>query len=273
MSTLTGVYVATAGPGSGGGGSSSALLASNNVWTGTNQFDNTVTIGSGVAKVVVTSGATDVTYSNTAGAGSNTAHSFSQPVSVNGRVTCTSVSNSGSYLCSSFSTFVGVNGGARVTFENGFSTTTLFFQMTAGRSRVANNVTNVTTTPANITGLSATVRAGRFYTGEVVLYCDSATAADGLRFDFDGGTATMTAFIVQGTIADDVSVRPLARTTALATDITDTTSTGSCLVVFKFYFTCNAAGTFIPRFAKEADAAGATATVTAGSYMWMEDTP
>lgn len=148
-----------------------------------------------------------------------------------------------------------------------------WMQNSAGRSRVASNVTNTTVTPANVTGLSATLIAGRKYTGELVLYCDEATAADGLRIDFDGGTATMTSFLAQGWLSDDTSTRPLARATALATDITDSTITGSTVVNIKFALVCNVAGTFIPRVAKEADAAGATLTVTANSYMWLEDTP
>lgn len=142
---------------------------------------------------------------------------------------------------------------------------------TGGNSRVTTNVTTVSITPADITGLSATLIAGRTYAGRLVVMCAAATAADGFRFDFDGGAATATDFRAMGTIADTASVRPLAMTSALATDLVDTTTTGDAIAVIDFTITCNAAGTFIPRFAKEADAAGATNTVYRGSYMLITD--
>lgn len=149
-----------------------------------------------------------------------------------------------------------------------------WLQNSAGRSRVTtSDVTNITITPANITGLSATLIAGRKYAGEMVLFCSEATAADGLRLDYDGGTATMTSFLAQGYLSDDGGFQAIARTTALATDTTNTTITGSTVVVVRFAFVCANAGTFIPRFAKEADAAGAALTVTVGSYMMIEDMP
>lgn len=142
---------------------------------------------------------------------------------------------------------------------------------TGGDSRVTGNVTTVSITPAAITGLTATLIAGRTYSGRLVVMCSAATAADGFRFDFDGGAATATDFRAMGTIADTASVRPLAMTSALATDLVDTTTTGDAIATIDFTITCNVAGTFIPRFAKEADAAGATNTVYRGSYMLITD--
>lgn len=159
----------------------------------------------------------------------------------------------------------------------GDNTTAGWIQNSAGESRVTtSNVTTVSITPANITGLSATVIASRKYRGELVVYCSEATAADGLRIDFDGGAATMTSFIAQGSVQDDTSVRGMGangRTTAIATDFVETTITGNTIMRLTFAFVVNAAGTFIPRVAKEADAAGATLTVTVGSYMTLEDQP
>jgi hypothetical protein len=148
-----------------------------------------------------------------------------------------------------------------------------WLQVSAGRRRVAGDATNATVTPANLTDLTASLKAGRKYLGELVLFCSEATAADGLRLDFDGGTATVTSFVAQGWLSDDTSTRPLARVTALATDIVDSTITGSTVVTIKFSLVCNAAGTFVPRFAKEADAAGAALTVAANSYLFIEDVP
>ena len=85
------------------------------------------------------------------------------------------------------------------------------------------------------------------------------------------GPSSATDFRAMGTIADTASVRPLAMTSALATDLVDTATTGDAIATIDFTITCNAAGTFIPRFAKEADAAGATNTVYRGSYMLITD--
>lgn len=145
-----------------------------------------------------------------------------------------------------------------------------FIQNTAGDKRVAADGTNVTTTPAT-TGLSVTVAAARHYAFECVLYVEDVTAADGLRVDFDGGTATMAAFIQNGQIWDTAGVRSLPQTTAIATDVTDTTTTGAAMAVFKGFFSVTDAGTFIPRYAKEADAAGATITLRRGSHLRVWD--
>lgn len=164
----------------------------------------------------------------------------------------------------------GLSGGG----GSSFLSVSKWVQLAAGRSRVTTtDVTTVSITPSAITGLTATVVAGRKYFGELVVFCSEATAVDGLRLDFDGGTATMTSFEAQGYVTDTIGVRSLARTSALATDITDTTTTGDSMAVVKFAFVVNAGGTFIPRVAKEADAAGATLTVKVNTHMWIEDCP
>lgn len=62
---------------------------------------------------------------------------------------------------------------------------------------------------------------------------------------------------------------------ALATDLTATalSGTGVNVIEVEFAFVCNAAGTFIPRIAKNADAAGATLTIAANSFMELQDAP
>lgn len=150
-----------------------------------------------------------------------------------------------------------------------------WIQNTAGLSRVATAVTNATTTPAAITGLSATVIASRKYTGKLVLFASCPTAADGIIIDFDGGAATMTSF--QAAVTSNVQGATLGTTvsSALATDINATALNGTdvnCIVI-TFGFVVNAAGTFIPRVAKNADAGGATLTVAANSFMELQDAP
>jgi len=150
-----------------------------------------------------------------------------------------------------------------------------WLQNAGGLSRVASAVTNVTTTPAAITGLSATLIAGRKYTGKLVVFASCATAADGLIIDFDGGAATMTSF--QAAVTGNVQGATLGTTVsaALSTDLNATAlnGTGVNCIVIEFGLVCNAAGTFIPRVAKNADAGGATLTVAANSFMELQDAP
>lgn len=163
-------------------------------------------------------------------------------------------------------------GAAGVVVITDGATGTGWIQNSAGRARRTTSTTNVTITPAT-TGLSVALAAGRTYQFKLVIYTTNVTAADGLRVDFDGGTATATAFIQNGIVTDTAGVRSLPQTTALATDVTDTTTTGAAMSVFEGTITVNTAGTFIPRFAKEADAAGATITIQAGSCLVVEDMP
>jgi hypothetical protein len=144
-----------------------------------------------------------------------------------------------------------------------------------GTSRVSgSDVTNATATLANITGLSATLVAGRFYFIRMVLKGINSTATDGLQFDFNGGTATATAFwMAAGILASGgTDVVGTNVSTSLAGVINFTTFTGESGIVFEGYIQCNAAGTLIPRFAENSHTAG-TATVRVGSKMELIDTP
>lgn len=147
----------------------------------------------------------------------------------------------------------------------------LGFLQHAGQSRVAADVTNTTTTMAAITGLSATVVSGRHYTGRLIVFCSNSVAADGLKFDFDGGSAAMTSFRAHGTLFDTALLLS-SQTTALATDFVAATVTGSAVFECHFGFTPSGNGTFIPRFAENATTTG-TATATRNSYMILDDTP
>jgi hypothetical protein len=156
-------------------------------------------------------------------------------------------------------------------FTNGSSGTG--WMQTAGISRVNANVTNITATPAAITGLSSTVLAGRKYAGTITLIAKNSTAAEGLQFDFNGGSATFTNIefgleatppgVTLGVVISSAAATALTATTATTTD-----------VVYTIYFTCviNAAGTIIPRFAEVSHTSG-TATVVLGSSMRLEDIP
>ena len=150
-------------------------------------------------------------------------------------------------------------------------TTGGWVQQGGGHKRVAGDATNATATPANITDLTITVVAARKYGCRVVLYANDSVAAEGLRFDFDGGTATMTSFRAHGTLFDTALLLS-TQTTALATDFNAATATGDSMFEAYFGFVVNVAGTVIPRFAQSVHTTG-TATIYANSFMTCEDLP
>lgn len=157
---------------------------------------------------------------------------------------------------------------------DGNGTNPTWLQQTAARSRVNGNVDNITNVMANITGLSATLIAGRKYTGELILKCVNTTAAEGIAVDFDGGNATMTSFAAgAGVLTGGTRVIVNEVSSALATDFDWSTITGETWIIVKFTLVCNAAGTFIPRFRESTAHTSGTATISLGSYMWLEDTP
>lgn len=149
-----------------------------------------------------------------------------------------------------------------------------WLQQTGARARNTAAVTNTGTTLASLSDLSLTLVAGRKYFGELRLFVNDATAADGLKIDLNGGTATMTS--IEFGISEALGATVGTRTsTALATAVTLTAlpDTNDLIVTIPITLVCNAAGTFIPRQAKNSDAGGATLTVRAGSYLWLEDSP
>lgn len=159
-----------------------------------------------------------------------------------------------------------------VTATNGGGTASGYLQNGGGSKRNTADVTNATTTFSNLSDLTFTVAAGRKYCGRLVVRCSDSTAADGIKFDFAGGTATMTTFNagvvgnVQGATAGTTV------SAALATALTFTAMNGTTdhWIVIEFSFVVNAAGTVIPRFAQNAHSAG-TATAALGSYLQCED--
>jgi hypothetical protein len=150
-----------------------------------------------------------------------------------------------------------------------------WLQNQAGRARVTANVTNATATMANLTDLSITFIGGRKYTGILTFFAKNSTPGEGLQFDLNGGTATMTSF--EAGFASTPPGTGLAlgtlTTTSLGTALTVNTATsGDAIYTIPITLVCNAGGTFIPRFAELSHSSG-TATVELGSYLWMEDMP
>lgn len=146
-----------------------------------------------------------------------------------------------------------------------------WIQNTAGSLRVNADATNATATMSNLTDLTATLVAGRKYAFKLILYCADSVAAEGIKVDFDGGTATMTSFRAHGTIFDTALLLS-TQTTAIATDFAVATVTGDSMIEIHGGMVVNAAGTFIPRFSQNTHATG-TATVYLNSHLLIEDIP
>ena len=142
-------------------------------------------------------------------------------------------------------------------------------QLTGLCKQLASDATNATTTMANLTGLTVNLVAGKKYSGKLVIYCANSLAADGAKFDLDGGSATMTTFRAHGTLFDTALLLS-QQTSALATDFAQGTVTGDAMFEVHFSFVCNAAGTLIPRFAGNAAVSG-TLTAYKCSYITMEN--
>lgn len=144
---------------------------------------------------------------------------------------------------------------------------------TDGKKRVATNQTNATATMQNLADLSTPVLAGRKYAGFLTQIAKNSAAAEGLQFDFGGGTATMTNF--QALLVGTAIGTTLGVTTssALGTALTATVATTTDVAYLIYVtFVVNAAGTLVPRFAEVSHAAG-TATVELGSSLILEDVP
>lgn len=150
-----------------------------------------------------------------------------------------------------------------------------WLQMTPGRKRNTANVNNATAVMSNLADLSVTLLAGRKYTGRLVVFAKNSTAAEGLQFDFNGGTATMTSFEAGFAATPPGSGLALGTltTTALGTALTATTATtADAVYTIEFALVCNVGGTFIPRFAEVSHTTG-TATVELGSFLQIDDSP
>lgn len=146
-----------------------------------------------------------------------------------------------------------------------------WFQNSAGYKRLTANVTENAAALANLTDLTVTLIAGRKYTGRMVLKVTDSTVAEGVKLDFNGGTATMTSFAAgAGVLAGGTNVLVNAVSSALATAINWSTITGETWVTVEISLVCNAGGTFIPRAAQNSHATG-TLTTALGSYLHLDD--
>lgn len=148
-----------------------------------------------------------------------------------------------------------------------------WLQNTAGTARNTADVTNATTAFASLPDLTLNLLAGRKYVGRLVVPLKNTTAAEGVKFDLNGGSATFTSieFGFSAALGATVGVRT---STAIATAITLTALADTNDVIIEIPITCvvNAAGTLIPRQAENSHSTG-TLTVRAGAYIVLEDSP
>jgi hypothetical protein len=143
----------------------------------------------------------------------------------------------------------------------------------AGIKRVASNVTNATATMSNITDLTINVQAGRKYSGTFAFIANNSTAAEGVQFDFNGGSATVTSIQFMFESTPPGVTLGTVNSAAIGTAITATTVTTTDRA-YKVYFdvVVNAGGTLIPRVAEVSHTSG-TVTVKAGSTSLLNDLP
>lgn len=141
-----------------------------------------------------------------------------------------------------------------------------------GKKQVASNATNATTTFSNLTDLSITLLAARKYSGQIVIRCSNSVAVEGIKFDFNGGAATMTSFWAAVGVGTSSGTDTIGTSisTSLAGVINYSVLTGDTFLVFQVSMVVNAGGTFIMRFAENSTATG-TATVNLGSFSLIED--
>jgi hypothetical protein len=135
----------------------------------------------------------------------------------------------------------------------------------SGFARVTGDVTNATATMSNLTNLSVTVASGTKYVGTIQIFANDSVNTDGLAFDLGGGSCTFT------DLEFGFAAQPAGSTLGTVTSTTSTTavtlsivSTSDAVYTLSFGFTCNAGGTFIPRFAQASHSTG-TATARKNS--------
>ena len=135
---------------------------------------------------------------------------------------------------------------------------------------LAANGTTTSATLANIS-LSASVISGKKYSFTLVLFCANSVPADGVKIDFDGGSATATNFRAQA-VGHDAALFLSQQVSALSTDIAAATVTGDAQIEVNGSFEPSGSGTLIPRFAVNSATTG-TLTVYRGSNLVLTEIP
>lgn len=163
--------------------------------------------------------------------------------------------------------FVAISAGRALMTDD---TETLNGYLRQSGKMTSTDVTLTDATLTNLTALSVTVFGAQKVRLRAVLYVTGALAADGVKFDFNGGTAVITAARFQGYVQDTGGITPFAATTDINTDITQATVTGASKIVIDGALIVGDGGTFVIRLAKNADAGG-DLVLHPGSNVTFED--
>lgn len=128
----------------------------------------------------------------------------------------------------------------------------------AARTGAGGALTSANTTFVSATDLTVNLAAGQKIMGQAILFANDAGAAgDGLKFDFNGGTATWTSFEYAFVATPVGATLGVSSGLAIATALTATTvATTDSAYMIAFAGVVNAAGTLIPRFAKNSGNTG-----------------
>jgi len=160
----------------------------------------------------------------------------------------------------------------QTTSSTGVILTTNFVQLAAGRKYLAGDQQNITATYASINNMTVNVINGRNYTFQLVVFCSDSVAADAVKLDFAGGTATTSDYRAEHSPDGTVVTGGTAQTTSRVTSVPQTMAgTGNGMIKVNGSFTASSTGTFIPRMAQQAHSSG-TLTVFRGSHLWIDDT-
>lgn len=139
---------------------------------------------------------------------------------------------------------------------------------TIGQSRVSSDFTQTSNaTLSAITGLSATLTAGKTYAFEILLY--TTESAGGVQVDLNGGTATATSIVGECLLFDNKGINAETRIAALNTNLCNSLFPTSGYIQINGTITVNAGGTFIPEFA-QSTSSGSSSVVKAGSRMILQ---
>lgn len=133
------------------------------------------------------------------------------------------------------------------------------------QSRVSTQYDNTTTTLGDVTGLTATVVAGKIYRFEATLFSTSDVAG-GIKAAI-GGTATATSIRYEVLITD-AGLTTQGRQTALA-GATGVTAVTAALIKIEGTITVNAAGTITCQAAQNANT-GTTSVLTGSTFVLTE---
>jgi len=124
---------------------------------------------------------------------------------------------------------------------------------------------------AAVTGLSATLTAGKTYVFEATLFLDSTgNASSNFKVDMSG-TATATSVRYSGEYVDTNSQDPYGQGGVLGTVISNSSTDEISTLIIKGSIVVNAGGTLIVRFAQQSSSS-TPSKVKAGSYLHVTQT-